>query len=108
MPEMGIDGALQMLLQGGFATEAAFGGSGATLIGSLAGNAVYGTLVPAGTSVLPSVQFTSPTSGQTFGASGVSISDGQALYVVPEPSTVAMALMGAFGLLVALRRRRVA
>ena len=100
-PEFGIAGALQQLLSGGWATSPTFGGSGPTAIGSIAGGTVYATLIPTATTLLPSIQLGS------FSASGVALSsDGQALYVVPEPSTVAMALMGAFGLLLALRRRK--
>ena len=68
---------------------------------------VYGTLVPTGSSTSSAIQLVLP--GGTFSATGAALGTGQALYVVPEPPTVAMALIGAFGLLLsALRRRRAA
>ena len=104
-PQMAINEALQSLLSQGFAQNPAFGGSGPTTVTSLAGGAVYGTLVPTGSSTSSAIQLVLP--GGTFSATGAALGTGQALYVVPEPSTVAMALMGAFGLLLsALRRRR--
>ncbi len=95
------------MLSQGFAQNPAFGGSGPTTVTSLAGGAVYGTLVPTGSSTSSAIQLVLP--GGTFSATGAALGTGQALYVVPEPPTVAMALMGAFGLLLsALRRRRAA
>jgi hypothetical protein len=77
------------------------------LLGSLGGQAVYGTLVPSGSTVNPAVQVTSSTSFQTFAASSAALaSDGQALYVAPEPSSIALAFLGVFGLALATWRRR--
>lgn len=102
-PEMTLGGALQQLLDRGYVNNPVFGGSGPVLVGSLAGNAVYATLVPAGSTANPSVQITS--GGNDFSASGTSIANGQALYVVPEPGTLLMLAAGVF-LLPVLRRRR--
>jgi MYXO-CTERM domain-containing protein len=105
-PEFTLGGTLENLQNRGFANNPAFGGSGPVLVGSLNGDAVYATLVPTGTDANPSIQVTSSTSGFTFNASGAAIDNGQALYVAPEPSSVAMALFGAFGLALAAWRRR--
>ena len=105
-PQFGTDGALQQLLNRGWANNPAFGGAGAQAGSALASGAVYGTLIPAGSGTVPSVTVTSDTSQLTFSASGTSISDGQALYVVPEPSTWLMLAAGVFLLPVLARRRR--
>jgi hypothetical protein len=69
---------------------------------------VYGTLVPTGSTANAAIQLTLPSG--TFSANASALAtDGQALYAVPEPSAVALSLMGGFGLLLAaLRRRRAA
>jgi hypothetical protein len=104
-PEMAIDAALQQLIQRGWANNTNFGGGGAVSLGSLAGGAVYGTLVPTGSTANAAIQLTLP--GGTFSANASALAtDGQALYAVPEPSTVALSLMGGFGLLLAALRRR--
>ena len=106
-PQMTLGGTLQDLLTRGWANNPAFGGSGPMVVGTLAGQAVYGTLVPTGSTVNPAVQVTSSTSNLTFSASAAALStDGQALYVAPEPSSIALALLGLFGLALAAWRRR--
>ena len=68
-PQMTLGGTLQDLLTRGWANNPAFGGSGPMVVGTLAGQAVYGTLVPTGSTVNPAVQVTSSTSNLTFSAS---------------------------------------
>lgn len=100
-PAMTLNGAVQQLLSRGFANNPAFGGGGPVVVGSLAGGTVYATLVPSGSTGTADIQLSTYAG---FSASG-SIASGQALYVVPEPSTWLMLAAGVF-LLPILRRRR--
>jgi hypothetical protein len=102
-PQMAINEALQSLLQRGFANNPAFGGSGPVTLGSLAGGAVYGTLVPKGSSTSSAIALTLPSG--TFSASGAALANGQALYVTPEPSTWLLLAAGLFLLPIVSRRR---
>jgi hypothetical protein len=95
----------QSLLSGGFATQAAFGGSGPAVLGSLGGFGVYATLVSEGAGF-----FNASAVGATS-VSGELLGDGDFAYLLRAQSVPEASALGLFGLalaglgLVARRRK---
>ena len=97
---VGASGYTASLMQGGWMNDALFGGSGDTTISSLAAHAVYGTLIPEGSSY-----FTLSAFGNSV--SYDSLAPGESMYATPEPSAVAIwALLGTLAIALHRRRRR--
>ena len=95
----------QSLLSGGFATQAAFGGSGPAVLGSLGGFGVYATLVSEGAGF-----FNASAVGATS-VSGELLGDGDFAYLlraqsVPEASALGLFGLALAGLGLAARRRK--
>ena len=101
-PKLGVgsEGYLADLMTGGFAVSTLFGGPGPKVLGELPAHGVYATLVPENAN-----HFNMIADGCRF-AYGDSLRHGEALYMVPEPATVTMLILGGAGLLACRRRRR--
>jgi hypothetical protein len=105
MPAMGIDGALQSLILRGYTRNVSVGGAGGPVgLATLLPGEAYATLVPAGSTALPQI-----AADLGFGpqlAFGANLANGQALYLIPEPASVVLAVLGGAALGVLCWRRR--
>jgi hypothetical protein len=114
-PMLGIDPAgldptfSSSLLLGGVANDVQFGGSGARVMSSLGGYAIYATLIPEGGTI-----FNIGYDGLTAGGIDLSKNNGRmfvdalgATLPVPEPTSWTMFVVGLSAMALMARRRRV-
>ncbi len=80
-----------------------FGGSGPVVLSSLGIDGVYGTLIPS--SATSDFEISLVSDGMALSATALSLANGEALYVVPEPATWVLAGMATLVLLAVAHRR---
>ena len=100
----GAPSHLQLLLEGGFANDPLFGGSGPLQLGSLGGFDVYGTLIPNDTMYFA---LAAEVGGAYFSNAIGSLGNGQALYLAtPIPASLPLLISALAGVAMIRRRRK--